>query len=384
MRILSLGAGLVAATIALTGGVASSASADDGAVPSPPPNNQQARPEGVRAQPAKLTWPILPRTRLRGFPDSDGPTSIAVNGKGTRAYVLGPTQMVKLNITPKHPKVLGRSGRVFGDKIVANPKHGVAYVKGKNNQRLKVAIVWPKHAKVVRTIRYNCGYWCGMADIAMSHGGHFLLVGYFGPLHNRLDIYSLAHPKKPKRIARKRIGVEPDSIAVSPNGDTVVIEGLDDNLDIMYTVLDISKRRHPKIIKRRTGLPFNYTGPVAARYGNKHFYLTGQRGARVFVADYSVTKNRVTRTKRLMTMGGDLNGADTTHKGGWLYITDDNNKICVVGTKRLRKRFCHAGFDHPAGVAVSHAGKSHNRAYFPDGDYFTYKAWLNVLGRVHR
>jgi len=335
-------------------------------------------------------WKILPQTKLPGFPYFEGPDSVAVSGSGGNAFVIGQTQLVKLNIHKSPASIIWRAANVYGSDIVMNPKHQAAYITASSGNALKVVnTFYAKKPKITKSFNYNCGPYCGITDVAVTRNAKYLLVGV-SDYPDRVDIYSLATPTKPTKVGHYKMRLEPDAIATSPNGRYMIVQGIDqDNTSVnKYMVLDISKPKHVTIVKHRTELPFTDTGPIVPAPGGAHMYLVGQDTMdAVYVADVKPSGHwPITRRKKVMPSNGSfVTGADITTTGKYIYIArggiPSDDTVCTIGFAHLSKATCFTDIDDPnAGVVLAKKGKTRDRAYFAEGQVNTHTAWLDVLG----
>ena len=334
-----------------------------------------------------VTWKILPPTKLPGFPFTDGPDSVAVSGNGRNAFVLGPTQLVKLNVAKSPATITWRTANVSGRQIVTNPRHQIAYVSSSTGKSLKAVNTYPKTPVITKSFNYNCSIYCAITDIAITRNGKYLLVGVRATTH-RVDIYSLTNPWKPKKVGHRNIGLRPDAIAPMPNGHDLVMQGVDMGTgNHQYMVLNIRHPKQVKIVKHRTLLPFTYGGPVVPAPGGSHVYLVGEDTSQnVYIIDMKPSGHwPITRNRKVMKQNDSLvSGADITTTGKYIYIARNgipsDNTTCIFGFAHLTRADCYTGMDDPdAGVVLSKAGPTRDRAYIPEGQVNTRQAWLNVL-----
>jgi len=339
---------------------------------------------------AGVTWSRLPHTRLPGFDYENPARSIAMSGSGGNAFVLGTNQLVKLNTNKSPATVIWRATNVKGTDVVMNPKHQIAYITTNNTHTLRaVNTFYASKPKITKSFTYRCGAHCGITDVAITRSAKYLLVG-LSDIPGRVDIYSLANPWKPKRVGHYKMRLDPEAIAPTPNGRYLVVQGVaQDNVNQhKYMVLNIRRPKHVTITKHRTRVHVDRSEAIVPAPGGAHMYLIGEDTANnVYIDDVKPGGHwPITRRKKVLSFLNTsvVSGADITTSGKYIYIArpgiESEPVVCMVGFAHLRRAKCYTNVDFPfAGVALSKAGKTRDRAYFTEGTISKTHTWLDVL-----
>lgn len=312
--------------------------------------------ETLRAEGAPAPYVQMPTTRL---PWNGGdPYAQAVTTDGRRLLIAGDDSLRQVDITKSPAKLLGSTGAIFGRVIALARGRSTAYVA--QSPGIMVTDISRNTPRQVRSL--NTPY--DVNGMAVSPSGKYLYATYGSYTSDTGTlVYSLANPRKPKRIKDLDVGSAPFDLALGHGGKRVITVGLAGHA----TIYNTSNPAKPTILRRDLSLPFSPNSVAATPSSRFAFAWSGEDGE---FAKIDLQTGRVLRTKTVAyTDSGYFDDAAMTADGNRVVLTREvipNNEVAVFvfRTANLSKVASYVQASDIRTMAVSQAGPTKNRIYF--------------------
>lgn len=313
-------------------------------------------------------WSFTKPTKLVGtYGASQRAVVIKPNGK--RAVELGDDALRVLDITKDPARVIGRNTGIFGTNLVEGRAGTYAYVG--NGTSMYVANI--AHARPTKVRSYNDAFPGDIKDMLVSPSGKWLYVAFGGWLDPKqgVRIYSLAHPRKPKKVKQLQITDSVDVLAINHKGNRLAV-GL--GLTGTIQMVDTGHPTHARLLGHPIAMPgdnsptsavFSRDGKSLYVVGSDYSYLT-----RIRVAARSVARN-MNYTGRTAGDGGV--SVRLSPDGKNLYVLfsgqEDDRTFFVIRRSTMKATAAGTGLLYPTGLAVSHSRPTAGRAYMVTAAY---------------
>jgi WD40 repeat protein len=314
----------------------------------------------VAATPAPTVDDWTPTgTTVLGGPASDPVRDLVITSDGRRALVLGDSSLRQLDLTKDPARLIGTSRALFGSAVAVRGRK-LAYVG--DDRQLHVVGTGRAKPRKLRTLHEVSP--TDVSDLAVSPDGRFLyLVHGEGWSGSGGQVWSLAKPKRPRRVASFDLRAGTSDVAVSPDGTRLVIS---QTLGATVAIVDVAKPTRPRVVAKAIPMPNGSSTVDAVITGNsKLAYLVSDDEP--LVVKLNLKRRTVVGSRRFPAVDHAV-GIDRSPDGRHLYVTiwaqGDDPSVYVLRAGGLRVATAFTGAHYPGAPVVSTGGPTRGTAYF--------------------
>ncbi|WP_121253603.1 WD40 repeat domain-containing protein [Nocardioides ferulae] len=229
-----------------------------------------------------------------------GVRDLAVSADGKRAVAVGGDWLQVLRLTSGDPVITAQSTAVFGGRVVLAKDGRTAYVLEDTDQLFVVDLRKNRAKKVATLRRYRLAP-SDVFDIEISPNGRFLLakygyeIGGFGD-GSGIQVFSLAKPRKPRKISRVKALEWHGRVDVAPNNRLVVTSS--SSVDDYLMVYRLNRKGRMTKLKR---IPVQFSPEAIAfnRASTRAFVQSFSSEDPMRIAEVNLKKRRLVRVKRV-------------------------------------------------------------------------------------
>lgn len=305
-----------------------------------------------------------------------GVLDLAVSRDGTRAVAVGEHWLQVMSLTSDNPRLLGLSTAVFGEHVELSKDGRTAYVLSSGDTLYVVDVAGSKKPRKVRQLYRGRLSPSHVFDMEISRNGRFLYLKHgfvISDVRTRkgIQVFSLANPRKPRKVAHTNAPEWGGEIAASRNGRHLVTTSqTTDNYALLYRV---PKKRtgKPKRVKRLR-LPFPGEAVTISEDNRFAYVLSASTEYPMAVGKINLKKRKLVKTRRLTDWEDGL-GLDISPDGKYLYASmwrsspSSMSSFITIDARTFEP--LHQAADPalyaPHVVRVSRGGPTKGRIYVP-------------------